>query len=177
MSLHLVRHGRPLIDPATPASTWELDPAAYDDIWALRARLPHAAAWYSSPEPKARQTAELLTDGDLGIIDDLREHERAAGWVEDFAGTVRAAFAAPETSAHPGWEPMAVCRDRVRSAARQLLSVHRDEDVVLVGHGTAWTLLAAELTGHRPDLARWATLGMPDVIVVDQPMIPTDPPS
>jgi hypothetical protein len=38
--------------------------------------------------------------------------------------------------------------------------------VVLVGHGTAWTLLASELTGRPPDLARWAALRLPDVVVI-----------
>jgi len=73
---------------------------------------------FCSPEPKAQQTAQLLTDGDVGIVDELREHERGPG------------------------------------------------DVVLVGHGTAWTLLVAELTGEPPDLERWRSLGMPDVITV-----------
>jgi broad specificity phosphatase PhoE len=43
----------------------------------------------------------------------------------------------------------------------------RAEDVVLVGHGTAWTLLVSELSGEPPDLERWARLAMPDVWVVD----------
>jgi hypothetical protein len=50
---------------------------------------------------------------------------------------------------------------------RGILHVHAGEDVVLVGHGTAWTLVVAELTGHRPDLDRWRALAMPDLIVVD----------
>ena len=37
---------------------------------------------------------------------------------------------------------------------------------MLVGHGTAWTLLVAGLTGSEPDLVRWESLGMPDVIEV-----------
>jgi hypothetical protein len=44
--------------------------------------------------------------------------------------------------------------------------VGSDDDVVLVGHGTAWTLVVADLTGQPPDLARWATLAMPDLITV-----------
>ena len=38
--LYLVRHGRPLIDPARPAHEWPLDPAYADDVRALRPRLP-----------------------------------------------------------------------------------------------------------------------------------------
>ena len=44
MRLHLVRHGRPLVDPARPAHEWPLDPAGYDAVWALRERLPQRAA-------------------------------------------------------------------------------------------------------------------------------------
>jgi hypothetical protein len=35
--LHLVRHGRPLVDPSRPARAWELDPSGYDDVWAALA--------------------------------------------------------------------------------------------------------------------------------------------
>ena len=168
MTLFLVRHGRPLVDPTRPAAAWDLDPTAYDDVWALRVsgRLPELAAWFCSPEPKATQTAQLLTDAGVGILDELREQERDAGWHADFEDRVRRAFADPDTAAAPGWEPLAATRDRLLPAVRRVLEVHGDQDVVLVGHGTAWTLLVAELTGRPPDLARWAELAMPDVLVV-----------
>lgn len=168
MTLFLVRHGRPLVDPERPASEWDLDPAGFDATWALResGRLPARAAWFSSPEPKAQQTAQLLTDGDVGIVDELREHERAAGWLDDFPDRVRAAFAEPGESAAPGWEPLEATRERLLPAVRRILDVHGEDDVVLVGHGTAWTLLVAALTGSEPDLVRWESLGMPDVIEV-----------
>lgn len=168
MTLHLVRHGLPLIDPQRPAAEWELDPAGFDDIWALResGRLPRRAAWFSSPEPKAQQTAQLLTDGEVGVIDELREHERLAGMLDDFRQRVQTAFAEPDRAAAPGWEPLSVLRDRLVPAVRRILDVHGDDDVVLVGHGTAWTLLVAELTGREPDLERWTSLGTPDVIAV-----------
>lgn len=167
MALFLVRHGRPAIDRTRPASEWELDPASFDEVWALRDRLPAGAAWYSSPEPKARQTAGLLTDGEVGVVDGLREHVRPAGWLDDFDAVVRRAFEEPSLPAYDGWEPLAACRDRVTTAAHGILSAHEGDDVVLVGHGTAWTVLVAELTGSAPDLARWRALAMPDVIVVD----------
>ncbi|MDP2772025.1 MAG: phosphoglycerate mutase family protein [Nocardioides sp.] len=139
MTLFLVRHGRPLVDRDRPAAEWELDPAGFDDVWALResGRLPQRAAWFCSPEPKAVATAQLLTEGDVGIVDDLREHE------------------------HPS-----ACRDRVVPAVRRILDVHSGEDVVLVGHGTAWTITVAELTGSAPDLDCWLSLATPDVLVV-----------
>lgn len=168
MTLHLVRHGRPAIVRSTPAAEWDLDPASYDDVWSLRSsgRLPLRAAWFTSPEPKAVQTAQLLTDADVGVLPDLREHERAGEWVEDFPAAVRRAFDTPELEAVPGWEPLSTCRQRVVPAVRRVLEVHGDDDVVLVGHGTAWTLVVADLTGRAPDLDRWAALAMPDVITV-----------
>ena len=169
MALFLVRHGRSAPRPGSPPHLWELDPAGFDDVWALResGRLPARAAWFCSPEPKAIGTAQLLTESDVGVLDDLREHVReTADWIEDFAGTVRRAFEEPNLPAYDGWEPLADCRTRVVAAVRRVLDVHAGEDVVLVGHGTAWAVLAAELTGDAPDLARWESLAMPDLIVV-----------
>lgn len=170
MTLHLVRHGRPLVDPSVPAHAWELDPAGFDDVWALRERLPASAGWFSSPEPKALATAQLLTDAEVGVVDELREHERGiTPWYDDEAewhARVRQAFTEPDRAALEGWEPLALTRDRLLPAVRRILAAHGTEDLVLVGHGTAWTLLVAELTDSPPDLDRWESLGMPDVIVV-----------
>jgi broad specificity phosphatase PhoE len=167
--LYLVRHGRPVVDEGLLASAWELDPAGFDDIWALResGRLPRRARWFTSPEAKAIATAQLLTDDDVAIVDGLREQVReTSDWLDDVETTVRRAFAEPGVPAHDGWEPLAVTRDRVVTVVRGLVDEHPGEDLVLVGHGTAWTLLAAELTGSEPDLDRWAALRMPDVIEV-----------
>jgi broad specificity phosphatase PhoE len=168
--LYLVRHGRPLVDRSRPAHQWELDPAAYDDVWALRAsgRLPVGATWFCSPEPKAVATAQLLTDGDVGVLDGLREQVRdSTEWLEDFDDAVRRAVAVPDAVAVPGWEPAAACRDRVVRTVEGILAADDGGDTVLVGHGTAWLLLEAALTGVEPDLDRWRALGMPDLVVID----------
>ncbi|NUR05791.1 MAG: histidine phosphatase family protein [Nocardioidaceae bacterium] len=132
---------------------------------ALRPRLPERAAWFSSPEPKALATARLLS-GDVTVVDALVEHRRAATrWVadrEEWRDQVRRAFSDPDRPAVPGWEPMTATRDRLLPAVRRILDEH-DGDVVLVGHGTAWTLLRAELTGGAPDLDAWQALALPDV--------------
>lgn len=167
--LHLVRHGRPLVEPGLLPSAWELDPAGFDDIWALResGRLPRHAHWFTSPEAKAIATAQLLTDEDVAIVDGLREQVRDTGdWIDDFPAIVRRAFADPDVPAHDGWEPLAVTRDRVVTVVHGLLDEHPGEDLVLVGHATAWTVLVAELTGAPPDLERWRAMAFPDVIPV-----------
>jgi len=162
--LYLVRHGRPLIDRSRPAHEWSLDPAYVDDVRALRPRLPGGAVWYSSPEPKAFATARLLTDEPVEVDPDLREHQRhTTDWIDDFEPVVRRAFGRPEASAHDGWEPLADTRRRVVAAASAILDRHLDRDVVLVGHGTAWTLLRSALSGEPPDPEWWARLAMPDL--------------
>ena len=163
-SVLLVRHGRPVIDRARPAHEWPLDPAYADDVRALRVRLPEHADWFSSPEPKAIATARLLTDEPVEVVPDLREHERhTTDWIDDFELVVRRDFEHPEIPAYDGWEPLAETRRRVVSAVAGILDQHRGRDVVLVGHGTAWTLLRAELRGEDPDLGWWSRLAMPDL--------------
>lgn len=173
--LHLVRHGLPAFDAALPPHEWGLDGTGLPAIRELRdsGRLPADARWFSSPEPKSLATALRLTDTEVVVVADLREHERAsAHWIEDpvvFRESVDRAFGAPDQSASPGWEPLGVTRDRVVPAVRQVLADHPDDDLVLVGHGTAWTLVVAALTDAPPDLDAWAALKMPDLWVLDAP--------
>ncbi|WP_454858986.1 hypothetical protein [Promicromonospora soli] len=77
MALYLVRHGRPILDPAVPASTWVLDPGHEHLVTDLAARAPWPddAVWFTSPEPKAARTAFLLTGREVPVVEDLREHD------------------------------------------------------------------------------------------------------
>jgi broad specificity phosphatase PhoE len=173
--LTLVRHGRSAVDPATPPRRWSLAPDAAAGVASLRASglLPAGAAWYSSPEPKAVATAAALTDRPVTVVDDLREAERPATWFDDpaeFVVAVRRSVQRPDEAAVPGWEPVSVTRSRVATAVRSLLAdPDRPKDLVLVGHGTAWTLLVAELTGRPTDLAAWERMAMPDLAVLEVP--------
>ncbi len=170
--IHLVRHGLSAIDSSLPPHEWGLDGAGLPAVESLRmsGRLPSQARWFSSPEPKALATAMRLTDAEVAVVDGLREQERdTTHWLDDpgeFPRAVRRAFAAQHQSAHPGWEPLAATRDRVVSAVRRILAAYPEGEVVLVGHGTTWTLMLSELTGSPPDLDAWAALEMPDVWTV-----------
>jgi broad specificity phosphatase PhoE len=162
----LVRHGRSAPHPDTPPETWVLADDALADIDALRSRLPDAAAWFTSPEPKALGTARRLRGADVPVVDALAEHRRGPHWFDDpaeFRAAVRRVFARPTERAVSEWEPLADLEARLVPAVREILAKHPDEDVVLVGHGTAWTLLRSVLTGEEPDLEAWAALRMPDV--------------
>ncbi|HJR38355.1 MAG TPA: histidine phosphatase family protein [Nocardioidaceae bacterium] len=175
--LFLVRHGKPSVQPGLAPDQWQLDPAGHPAIESLResGRLPAYARWFSSPEPKALDTARLLTDAEITVVADLREHERGpTPWFDDLAewrALVRRVFAEPDRPAYPGWEPLRATRDRVVPAVRAILAAHPGEDVVLAGHGTAWTALRAELTDSPPDLDAWDALEMPDVWVLPSDVI------
>jgi broad specificity phosphatase PhoE len=166
--LVLVRHGRPAINRAEPPHRWTLAAEATAQVRAIGPVGDHAATWFSSPEPKALATAALLRPGHVEPVADLREAERTAAWMadpEEFRAVVRRSFEHPDEPGMVGWEPLASCRDRVTAAVRKLLDASRT--TVLVGHGTAWTLLVAELTGDAPDLDAWATMPMPAAAELD----------
>jgi broad specificity phosphatase PhoE len=172
--LHLVRHGRPAIDPSTPASRWRLREDAAVDVRVLRDTdvLPHKAMWFSSPEPRALETAVILHPG-APVHEAFREAERGTAWLgaDVFVAAVRRAFEVEEAPGAGGWEPLAQTRRRVVAAAAAAIGQSRGAegsgDVVLVGHGTAWTLLVADLTCSPPDLARWEQMTMPDHCSID----------
>jgi broad specificity phosphatase PhoE len=155
----------PLLDPAVRSTDWLLDPEHFDDVWTLRDSLPTEAVWFSSPEVKAQQTAQLLTDDPVGIVNGLREQVRS-GWLDDIRSVVDRAFANPSVPALDGWETLDACRVRVATTVAGIRAAHPDPDLVLVGHGTAWTVLVAEITGTEPDLDALRAMAFPDLIVL-----------
>lgn len=170
MRIHLVRHGRSAIDASAPAKDWGLREDAAPGVYRLRDSgvLPSEAAWFTSPERKTVQTAALLRPGTAAELDGIREAERSAVWLpgDEFEAAVRRSFQLPDQPATSGWEPLAATRARVVDAVRSTIVAVTQRpaalDIVLVGHGTAWTLLVAELTGTPADLDGWAKMSMPD---------------
>lgn len=126
--------------------------------------LPGAGIWVSSSEPKAAATAALLADADIRLDDDLREAVRSGEYVDrgTFERQVSRSFAAPATPAAPGWEPLRVTQSRMLRAARAAVVEAGGADVVLVGHGTALTMLVSALTSTPPDVPAWKHMLFPD---------------
>lgn len=166
--VHLVRHGAPLVDRDRAAATWPLDLTTADDVRRLRADLPATARFVTSPEPKARLTASLLTDGPVEVVPDLAEQIRLhAVWIDDIDAVRRRALLDPDRPAHEGWEPAARARERFRRALDRILAEHPEDDIVVITHGTGIALMAAELTGTPVDVDLPARLALPDVVVVE----------
>jgi broad specificity phosphatase PhoE len=171
--LHLVRHARSASVPTSPSWEWSLADGAETGAEQLLASgvLPTQALWVSSTEPKAVATARLLTASDVSLDDGLREAVRDPAWLpfEEFQGLVLRSFADPASSVRAGWEPLDVTRVRVTQAADAAVRQADGRDVVLVGHGTAWTMLVAALTGEPPDVEAWEAMLMPDHCSLEWP--------
>jgi len=80
--LLLVRHAEPTIDRAVPASRWNLSPGGRRAAARIASSLAsfHPGACFSSPEPKALQTAEALAPSlglDVVAPEAFREHDRS----------------------------------------------------------------------------------------------------
>lgn len=160
-TLHLIRHARPVIEADVAPAEWQLAP---DDgsAAALKAVLPERARWFTSPEPKARQTAAFLTAETAEVVDGLRETGRTGFFSDDteFRSAVTAFLR--DGVAPDGWEPRVEATLRVVDTALGVLAAFPDDDIVLVGHGTAFTLLVGALIGTPPDVNAWSALRMPD---------------
>jgi broad specificity phosphatase PhoE len=138
----LVRHAATVVDPAVQSSEWRLSAEGRE---AARLLVLPAGAALTSPEPKARDTAELA--GLAAVVDDrLREVSRP--WSDDYVGEVQRWFAGEEPE---GWE-------RREDAIARLRAALDGFDGVAVSHGLAISLYA----GLSFD--EWRALPFPAVV-------------
>jgi broad specificity phosphatase PhoE len=122
----LVRHAAVVVDPAVPSCEWRLSEAGREAARSLA--FPNGAA-LTSPEPKARETAELA--GLAAVVDDrLREVSRP--WSDNQVAEVERWFAG---EAVEGWE-------RREDALTRLSGALDGFDGVAVSHGLAISLYA-----------------------------------
>lgn len=168
-SLILVRHGRPAIDPDQPATTWPLCPEGREAVEALAEKIAgyRPVAVVASPEPKARETADIIA-ARLGLAVDvdpgLHEHKRQSisfGTEEAFREKMGRIFATPGQPVG-GIETADAARERLATALAQ----HKGRPLVAVTHGTVLSLYVAQLLDcDAHDL--WRSLHTPDAFVLD----------
>ena len=125
----------------------------------------------TSPEPKARQTAEPLAEvagAAVRIERDLREVGRGATWVvgaEQYIDIVRRYFAGEPLA---GWEPLADAQGRVVACIQRLAS-EGSGPLCAVSHGLALSLYVAWLAGRAaPSVDEWRSIPLPGIAVVDR---------
>jgi broad specificity phosphatase PhoE len=153
-----VSHPNVQIDPAVPVPDWGLSAEGR-----RRTQLMLGQVWISSigrvvssPERKARETADLIADH-LGLEVEVRaatgEIDRSStGFVshERHEALADRLFGEPDLSAD-GWETARDAQSRIVTALDDLLVDDGGSDVV-VGHGGVGTLLFCHLA--RLDIAR-----------------------
>jgi broad specificity phosphatase PhoE len=168
-ALILVRHGRPAIDPDQPPITWPLCPDGREAVARLAEQLAAyaPAAIVSSPEPKARETAEIIAKRlGLKVVEDdgLHEHKRPAlafGTEEAFRARIAQVFSDPAKPVAGGESVEQACA-RMSSC----LDGHAARPLLAVTHGT----VLSEYLGRRLGLDAhdlWRSLHTPDAFVLD----------
>ncbi len=169
----LVRHAMAVADPAVDPARWELGPAgraAAADL-ALRARLGRVHAIVSSPEPKARATADAVAAQvgvDVEVDDRLVEARRP--WVgEGYRKLAHRYLAGADVD---GWEPRAEVAARVEAAVAERRAAGAADavgDIVVVGHGLGLSLhLGAVLPAGFDLYGFWCRLAFPDAWRLDR---------
>jgi broad specificity phosphatase PhoE len=154
----------PEIRRDVPPERWHLDAEGKAAARALAQVLPARPLLVTSPEPKARETAEELLavrGGNLRLDGRLAEARRDApyGGIDEFR---RLAEAYVGGVTHPGWEARAAVAARVGGAVQDGRAAAGRRPLVMVSHGlaiTAWLLVDA---GIEDPGAFWAALRLPD---------------
>ncbi len=156
--LTLVKHSSPKIVPSRPANEWELSDEGISRCAWLADKLTKAdlSSLYSSPEPKARETAEIVGQK-LGIettvLEGLQENDRTGfpyidnetEWKQRF----RDFFEKP-TQRVIGDESANEALSRFSQAVSQIVERHPQQNIGIVAHGTVISLFTAHYNGVSP---------------------------
>jgi broad specificity phosphatase PhoE len=162
-----VSHPQVVIDPAVPVPEWRLTREGHSRVEAVAGQpwVTRLQAIATSPERKARETAELLgrvSCAPVSVLDTSGEIDRSSTGYVPHVEHERLAdllFARPGQSAS-GWERAVDARARIMQAAKALLDANSDKAAIaMVGHGGIGTLLARGLSGDGYDRAHDQPMG------------------
>ena len=169
----LIRHARPLVDPAAPARGWPLSDEGREAARTLveRVRPLGVTRVVSSVEPKAWETGAIVAQR-LGVpcsaAAGLHEHDReGAPFLTDaqLEEAIRTLFERPDERVF-GRETANQARDRFAAAIEAVLASYPDDRVAISSHGTVISLLVAQRTGADGH-ALLRGLAMPDLVVLN----------
>jgi broad specificity phosphatase PhoE len=168
----LIRHAEPNVEKGAASSGWVLSDEGREAAAALASKLLRFefTELFSSPEPKALQTAQIIADRTGSQIHTdirLREHERSAvGFLDRdrFEARIASIFDRPDAIAF-GEESADAVHARFSAAIDDAVA-RSSGPVAAVTHGTAMTIYISRLTGIAP-MPFWTSLRMPDAIVIE----------
>lgn len=174
--LILIRHAHSRVDPDRPAEEWSLTRRGSDGAGAIATSVARfgPGRLVSSPEPKARQTADILGRHlglDVHIADGLREQDRTGvpffGTQEEFERRVAEVFERPAERVLGRESADEACR-RFSTTLEEELASHSEECTAFVTHGTVMSLFLGSLGTIEPRRL-WKRLGMPAYVAVEWP--------
>ncbi len=173
--LVLVKHSTPALEPRVPPDRWRLSEIGRRRAAALADTLTgwNAASLYSSDEPKAIETAEIISSK-LGlpvkVVPGFREHLRnGVPFMTDakWRVVVLNAINRPDQLVL-GSETVEEARRRFSDALTIAESMSPPGAMIIVSHGTVISMFIARLTGADP-ASMWERLGLPGLVVVTWP--------
>jgi len=171
--LILVKHSVPQIYGDRPANTWALSEEGRLRAQRLAEELKsfEPQVIFSSDEPKAQQTAEIIASHlrlSMQTTSSLREHDRSnVPYLphDAFQDSMRSFFQEPDQLVF-GNETANQAHARFYKALHIILNENRNKTIVVVTHGTVISLFVARLTGSS-DLELWNKLGLPSFVAMD----------
>ncbi len=171
--LILVKHSLPEIEEGRPAREWSLSQEgrlrAHKLSGLLEAFRPEVIV--SSPESKAKETAEMISEKlhmEIRVVRDLQEHDRSnVSYLSQaaFQASMREFFQRPGELVF-GRETANEAHARFYQALHGILNEYRNKTVVVVTHGTVISLFVSRLTGSS-DFELWNRMGLPSYIGID----------
>lgn len=173
--LILIKHASPLKDENRPSHEWRLSDAGREAARKLADRVrPHyPARVITSHEPKAIETGAIIAET-LGIPSEqasgLQEHGRSnvpMMRTREFISAVAQFFAEPDRLVL-GDETADAAKARFSAAITDVTRRYSDDDLAIVTHGTVLALHAADYV-DEPPFQLWRNLGLPSMLVFDQP--------
>ena len=173
--LILIKHAKPLVDPAKPSQLWNLSDDGRQQARALAGQVAplEPAIIISSDEPKAIETAQILAD-ELKLpteaAPDLHEHDRSnvphmrSG---EFISHVELFFRRPNDLVL-GRESANDALGRFENAIEDVLEKHPEGNVAVVSHGTVIALFI-EHHSDRNGFQIWREMSLPSFAVFELP--------
>jgi broad specificity phosphatase PhoE len=176
--LVLVKHSLPEIREGVPASLWHLSAEGVQRAHLLAPKIAgfRLQCIFSSQEPKAAETAQILAD-DLKLpcqtLPNLHEHIRPTSTnfrQAAFEADVEALFARPNELVFGG-ETADQAHERFREALAGIVEANLGQNLAIVSHGTVISLFVSRACGIDP-FPLWKSLGLPSYLVLDMTHYP-----
>ncbi|SDL86841.1 histidine phosphatase family protein [Sediminibacillus halophilus] len=173
--LLLIKHAKPIISSSIPSSNWVLSNAGIKQAAKLAPFLDKYdfSTIFTSEEPKAIHTARIIAtelNQQVEIKKGLHEHERHQNRIiypeNEWQSIIKSFFDCPNDLVF-GAETASEAFDRFDAAVKSLIhSQSRQEDMVIVAHGTVISLFVARYNLVNP-YEIWQKLGMPAYVKLD----------